>query len=162
MIETIDWNDLHRFTPSTVQDANLIGDIFELALSTINTLVEKENLYLRNGKIEDALALLEEKQKHSVDYARASDLMRRNLVVLTRLIPARMPDLKDKQITLMDTLGENAKLISTIRALSEHLLRGVAEEAHAKSTLSTYGQNGRANRPGPRSGTGAIIVSTNM
>jgi hypothetical protein len=161
-LDTIDWNALHLITMLRTENAQFMADVHEICLANMAELIESENSLLSNGRIEDALSLLDEKQKRAVDYARSCDLMRRNLVAMTRLIPNRLKDLKDQQRDLMDLLNANAKLISMIRSLSENLLRNVAQDANAKSTLSTYGQNGKENRPALRAPSQAIIVSTNM
>lgn len=162
MTFAIDWNDLHGRIPTTRHEADDIADVFDICINGLVTLIEQENHLLSSGEIEQALALLDEKQSKSVEYARATDLTRRNLIALTRLIPNRMPELKDKQNRLMRALDTNARLISTIRTLSENLLRGAAQETSAKHRLSTYGENGRTTQPDPRTPSNAIIVSTTM
>lgn len=162
MTEIIDWNALHLMTPRTVDDAVMIKDIFLNCIEMISTHIEHENDLLNSGAIEDVLVLFEAKQMKSVDYARSTDLVRRNLVAMTRLIPDAMPDLKDRQIALMSKLNENSRLLSMLRSLSENLLRGVAEEIGAKTSLLTYGENGRAVKPAPRAPSHAIIVSTSL
>lgn len=161
-VKTIDWNALHILTPDTPDDAAYIADLHALCLAPIFDLIETENAMLANGQIEDALALLDEKQQRAGDYARACDLVRRNLVALTRLCPERLPALKAQQQDLMDHLQQNAKLIEVIRSLSENLLRKVAQDAQSQSRMSTYGKDGKENQPAPREMSQAVIVSTMM
>lgn len=160
MTEVLDWNALHLKSVETLADAELIADIYSASLDAVANVLDDENAALRAGRVADALALTELKQTRAVDYTRATDLLRRNLVSLTVFIPARLQDLKARQSTLMTKLNENANLIRTVRSLSEKFLRGVAQNVRARTTLSTYGKNGKETQNKDSKSARAILVST--
>lgn len=162
MFDTLDWNALHLMSPATQDDADKICEIYDASMRVIDALVVREIALLKNGQIEDALALTEDKQKHAIDYARATDLMRRNLIAITRLSPNRLAQSTAAQHALMDKLKESATMIAMIRTLSETMLRGVVQDVGATTTLTTYGDNGKTLRQSGYLGTQAVIVSTHL
>lgn len=153
---------MHLMSPATRNDTDRICDVYDESMRVIDELVVSEIAMLKNGRIEDALALTEIKQKHAIDYARATDLMRRNLIAITRLSPDRLSASTATQRRLMEKLKESATMIAMIRTLSESMLRGVVQDVGSTTTLTTYGDNGKTSLQSGRLGTQAVIVSTHL
>lgn len=162
MFDTLDWNALHLMSPATQDDADRICDIYDESMRVIDALVVREIAMLKNGQIEDALALTPDKQKFAIDYGRATELMRRNMIAIARLSPDRLATSTAAQHALMDKLKDSATMIAMIRTLSETMLRGVVQDVGATATLTTYGDNGKAFQQSGYRGTQAVIVSTHL
>lgn len=129
--------------PATAAEAQVAIKDLGGVMDALMALVEKETALVRKGKMREAATL--EKTK--------SELAGRYLVGMRRLA-ASVPDLRAAVSPAIETLrarhGDfqdrlrlNLTVLATAHAVSEGIMRGVAEQVSRKAGPQTYGASGR-------------------
>jgi len=145
---------------STREDADrLVADVME-TMAQLEKVLEVETAHLRVGRIRDGLAQQERKGELSGAYMLGLEAVKANAVALARFAPAALERLKEAHARFGRAVETNQVVLATARAVSESLVKGVAEEMNRSARPQGYGPAAAAPaRPGAGQ---ALLVSREM
>jgi hypothetical protein len=126
----------------------LIAQLSE-TLEALLRIVEHETALVRAGSVGEASKLEAQKAELAGKYHAATERVKQNTKVLAALVPAKLDALRRRHDMFRPLLQINLTVLATAHAVSQSIIRGVAEEVTRKSAPSTYGMSGRANAPSP-------------
>ena len=129
-------------------------------MTGLEALLEEESALLGAGKVRAALALESRKSALAADYLRGLEAVKANTVALARLAPAPVARLKAAHAGFQQVVERNQAMLATARAVSEGLVRGVAEEAARQSRPAGYGAAAAAAARRPHAGP--LVVSARL
>jgi hypothetical protein len=112
---------------------------FAGTIGELTALLEEESTYLAAGRIREGLAREERKSQLAAGYMLGLEHAKRNAVALARFAPHALPGLQAAQVALRTAVERNQTVVATARAVSEGLVRGVAEEVARRSSPRGYG-----------------------
>lgn len=140
---------------------HLVDGIIDV-MGKLHEVVTRETDLLKAYRLRDAAALGEAKTVASHHYVQALGLLKANAIALARWAPKAVARLKVAQGRLGDSLNVNMAVLATTRSVSEGIIRTLATEVAAPTTLSTYGAGGRATPPSRSSSATPLMVSRTM
>lgn len=114
------------------------------------TTVEQETERLRAGKLRDAVELDEAKVELARAYAAETGRVKAAKDMIAKSLPESLEQLRKRHDAFRALLQTNLTVLATAHAVSEGIIRGVSGELARKQAPSTYGESGRANKPGPK------------
>lgn len=114
--------------------AAFAGTMDELA-----RLLDEEAAHLAAGRIRQGLSREERKSQLSAGYLLGLEHAKQNAVALARFAPRTVGRLQAAQVALRDAVHRNQAVVATARAVSEGLVRGVADEVARQSRPRGYG-----------------------
>jgi hypothetical protein len=118
-------------------------------LDALLRVVEHETALVRAGSVGEASKLEAQKTELAGEYHAATERVKQNAKVLATLVPTQLDALRRRHDMFRPLLQINLTVLATAHAVSQSIIRGVAEEVTRKSAPSTYGMSGRANAPSP-------------
>jgi hypothetical protein len=131
-------------TLTTRQEAEqFVGSIAHI-MDELESLLTLETSLVRGAKLFEASQMVGEKSALYVDYVRALERMRSERAALSAFAPDLVDALRGRHSRLQETLAINLAVLGTAKAVSEDIIRSVAEEVTASSQAKTYtaaGQN---------------------
>lgn len=138
-------------TPPVTSAAEAHALVFHLAetMATLLQTLERETAMVRAGKLADAAQLEQDKTELARQYTLASKRLKANQDFLARTDPGQFATLQRKHDEFHALLQINLAVLATAHAVSEGIMRGVADELARKSNPQAYGASGRAAAPGP-------------
>ncbi|HYF55238.1 MAG TPA: hypothetical protein VEA41_13350 [Salinarimonas sp.] len=116
----------------------LVAEVLD-GLAQLEKLVEVETANLRAGRIREALSEQERKAELSGLYLRGLEAVKANAVALARFVPGDVERLKAAHASFGRAIEVNQVVLPTARAVSESLVRGIAEEMNRASAPQGYG-----------------------
>lgn len=137
--------------PATRQEA--VGFLAELAgtIARLVRLMDEETAHLAAGRVRDGLAREAEKTELAAGFLQGVQRARSHAVALARLAPAEVAALRDSHETFRSAVERNQAVLATARAVSEGLVKAVADEIAQGSRVGRYGaapaKAGPARRP---------------
>lgn len=117
--------------------AAFLGTVEEL-----QGLLDEQTGHLAAGRMRDGLAREERKTELAGGYLRGLEHARANAVAIARFTPDRVGELRRRHELFRAAVERNQVVIATARAVSEGLVRGVAEEVARQSRPRHYGTGG--------------------
>jgi hypothetical protein len=145
----------------TAQDAQALLTSLAATMNGLVALVEKETGLMRAGHLKEAAELEASKNELSRRYMLDAKDVKANNARLKALVPALFTEATRAHDTFRAVLQMNLTVLATAHAVSEGILRGVAQEMTRKSTPTAYSAFGRTT-PQPRSATTPIAVSRKL
>lgn len=127
-------------SPEDVQ--RLLGAIEQIMDALEDVLCEETNL-LREGKLNEALDLVEAKNQLSIQYMLLQKAVTANASLVKQLAPRDSFQLADRHHMFQDTLQANLAVISTVRELSGELVSDMNEEIQKGGRAQVYGRSGQ-------------------
>jgi hypothetical protein len=118
-------------------------------LEALSRIVEHETALVRAGSVGEASKLEAQKAELAGRYHAGTERVKQNAKVLAALVPGQLDALRRRHDMFRPLLQINLTVLATAHAVSQSIIRGVAEEVTRKSVPSTYGMSGRANAPSP-------------
>jgi hypothetical protein len=128
-------------------------------MGTLTKVLNEETALVKSGRISDALNSESRKGELSANYLKSLEALKANAVALARFAPAALEDLKTAHTGFSKVIEKNQTVLATARAVSEGLIRSLADEISAKSRPSHYGPATGAPRA---SGTGPMVLSRKL
>ena len=129
------------------------------ALANLNTIMDRlvetlaeETARVRAGKLRYATELEAAKRELSQLYAAEIQRVKAARAIIARSKPKALEDLRSRHAKFQSLLQTNLTVLATAHAVAEGIVRGVQSELTRKTVPSTYGANGRATVPSPKSG----------
>nr|WP_321443996.1 hypothetical protein [uncultured Cohaesibacter sp.] len=127
-------------SPDDVQ--RLLGAIEQIMDSLDEVLVEETDL-LREGKLAEALELVEAKNQLSIQYMLLQKAITTNASLVKQLAPQDAEQLTRRHHMFQTTLQANLAVISTAREVSAELVDGLNQKVQKRGQAQTYGQSGQ-------------------
>lgn len=131
-----------RLVSSRPEAEQLISEIQETMTALLAVLTAETKL-VRATKLREAARLADDKARLVSAYADATATMRANADTLRQMVPDRVARLRQRHEAFREDLRLNMAVLSTAKAVSENLLRDVAQEMAAKDAPTGYAANGR-------------------
>lgn len=132
-------------------------DEAERAIARLNTIMDRleaivaeETARMRSGRLRAAVELDEEKIELARAYAAESERLKGSAAMVSTSLAAPLHRLQARHRAFRNLLQTNLTVLATAHAVSEGIIRGVSGELARKQSPSTYGANGRANQPSPK------------
>jgi hypothetical protein len=128
----------------------LVAHLAEVMESLLRTL-EQETTLVRAGKLGDAAALEQSKSNLARDYMNDAARLKASQNLIARTNPGQFETLRRQHDEFHALLQINLAVLATAHAVSEGIMRGVADELARKNTPQAYGASGRTATPSPGS-----------
>ncbi len=154
-----------KATPADRRVANpadaeaLIREIRE-TMAALEKLLAVETEHVRVGRINDGLAEGERKDALAGAYLQGLEALKANAVALARFAPQALDILKQEHAAFARVIETNQIVLATARAVSENLVKGIADELGRSQRPQVYGASGPQRRPA--TGTAPLLVSKNL
>ena len=130
------------------EDAERLVASVLATMGDLEKVLAKETAHVRVGRIRDGLAEEEKKSELASAYMRGLETVKANAIALARFAPEALDKLKAAHAGFGRAVETNQTVLATARAVSESLIKGVAEEMNRLSRPQGYGPAGpQAARP---------------
>jgi capsid protein len=126
-------------------------------LADLERVLEAETAHVRAGRVREGLADEARKGELSARYVRGLETLKSNAVALARFAPDRLDALKSAHARFAKVVEANQVVLATARAVSESLVKGIAEELGRGQRAQGYAPAGYG-APQPRSPQGEPLV----
>ena len=120
----------------------LLGAIEQIMDSLDAVLIEETDL-LREGKLEEALELVEAKNQLSIQYMLLQKAIASNASLVKQLAPQDTEQLTRRHYLFQNTLQANLAVISTAREVSSELVGTLNQKVQQRGQTQTYGHSGQ-------------------
>jgi hypothetical protein len=135
---------------ASARDAQeLIGHYNEV-MDTLLQVIEQETELVRAGRLRDAAQLESHKSELARLYVADTTRLQASKPYLAATQPDLLASLRQRYDAFRALLQVNLTVLATAHAVSEGIMRGVANEITRKSVPQTYGASGRQVLPGAR------------
>lgn len=124
-------------------------------MSELEVLLEAETGHIRVGRFREGLSQEARKSELAAAYIQGLEAVKGNAVALARHAPEALDRLKKAHLAFGKVVEANQVVLATARAVSETLVKGIAEEMDRQSRPQAYAPAGRA---APRSTASAPLV----
>lgn len=127
------WADAKTPPPATARVATpadaaaLIKDI-RATMAALEKLLTIETEHVRVGRLNEGLSQEERKGELTTLYLQGLETLKANAVALARFAPQGLELLKKDHTVFAQTIATNQLVLATARAVSESLVKGIAEE----------------------------------
>ena len=108
-------------------------------MGDLEKVLANETAHVRVGRIRDGLAEEEKKTELATAYMRGLETVKANAVSLARFAPDALDKLKAAHAGFGRTVETNQTVLATALAVSESLMKGVADEMRRGSRTQAYG-----------------------
>jgi hypothetical protein len=111
-------------------------------MADLEKVLTDETAHVRVGRIRDGLAEEAKKSELATAYMRGLETVKANAVALARFAPDALDRLKAAHTCFGRAVETNQTVLATARAVSESLVKGVADEMNRLSRPQGYGPPG--------------------
>ena len=111
-------------------------------MGDLEKVLSNETAHIRVGRIRDGLAEEARKSELASAYMRGLETVKANAIALARFAPEALERLKTAHAGFGRTVETNQTVLATARAVSESLMKGVADEMNRQSRPQGYGPGG--------------------
>jgi hypothetical protein len=133
---------------SVAEAESLLGDLTE-AMTGLLDMIERETALLRSGRLREATAVAREKSAFAQSYVNGMTRLKASKPLVVKAARPLIESFRDNHVLFQKALQTSLTVLATAHAVSEGLIRGVADEIARKTAPSTYGANGYAIAPRP-------------
>jgi hypothetical protein len=117
-------------------------------MAELGALLEAETAHVRVGRLRDGLSQEHRKAELSAAYLQGLEAVKSNAVALARFAPEALKSLKEAHARFARTVEDNQMVLATARAVSESLVKGIADEMSRHARPQGYAPAGlSARRP---------------
>jgi hypothetical protein len=113
-------------------------------MGDLEKVLANETAHIRVGRIRDGLAEEARKSELASAYMRGLETVKANAIALARFAPEALDRLKAAHAAFGRIVETNQTVLATARAVSESLIKGVADEMNRLSRPAGYGPAGPA------------------
>lgn len=138
-------------------EAGALVDGLITRLSELERLLEAETAQIRVGRIRDGLAEEARKREVTQAYLAGVEAVKANAVALARLAPEALERLRGAHARFGSVIEANQRVLATARAVTESLVRGIADDLGRAARPQVYGASG-AMAPAARGLRGEPLV----
>ena len=140
-------DDVHR----------LVGAI-ERIMDSLDNLMDEETALMKEGKLNEAMDLVEAKNQLSVQYMLLQKAITTNASVVKQLAPTDAEKLMRRHYMFQNTLQANLAVLATVREVSKELIGSVNEHVQKGAKANIYGRSG--DMPGTVKQARGIAIDT--
>jgi phage terminase large subunit-like protein len=115
-------------------------------MKDLEALLEAETAHVRVGRLREGLSQETRKSQLAASYMQGLETIKANAVALARFAPESLERLKSAHRTFAETVGTNQVVLATARAVSETLVKGIAEEMNRHARPQGYAPAGYGAR----------------
>jgi hypothetical protein len=130
------------------------ADAEQLVAGVLATMTELEQLlaaetaHVRVGRLREGLSQETRKGELAASYMQGLEAIKANAIALARFAPDALERLKAAHAAFGETVSTNQVVLATARAVSESLVKGIAEEMNRHARPQGYAPAGYgARRP---------------
>jgi hypothetical protein len=127
----------------------------------LEKVLENETSHVRVGRIREGLAEEACKTELATCYIRGLEAVKANAIALARFAPAELDRLKSAHGRFARIIETNQTVLATARAVSENLVKGIAEEMNRLSRPRGYAPAGLQSHQ-PRATVEPLLVSKSL
>jgi hypothetical protein len=135
---------------ASVTEAQQVMSHLADVMDALLDLVEQETALVRAGKLRESAALEPTKANLAGLFMNDSARLKVSKDFIKQTQPEALASLRGRHDRFRALLQINLTVLATAHAVSEGIMRGVAQEVTRKTAPQTYGASGRAAAPGPR------------
>jgi hypothetical protein len=130
-------------------------------MADLEAVLEAETSHVRVGRIRQGLSQEVRKSELSASYIQGLEAIKANAIALARFAPDALERLKAAHGRFGETVNTNQVVLATARAVSESLVKGIADEVNRTARPQGYGP--AAAQPPRRPAAGApLVLSRNL
>ena len=129
------------------EDAERLVSGVLATMGDLEKVLANETAHVRVGRVWEGLAEEEKKSELASAYMRGLETVKANAVALARFAPDALDKLKAAHAGFGRAVETNQTVLATARAVSESLIKGVADEMNRLSRPQGYGPAGPQARP---------------
>ncbi len=134
---------------STADAQEVIGQLGGV-IDALAAMLDQETALVRAGKLKDAVRIEPEKSALARQYVAHTLRLKAAAPNLRDALPAMLAPLRQRHDRFRALVQTNLTVLATAHAVSEGIIRGVAEQIARKSAPQVYGASGRTGAPNPR------------
>jgi hypothetical protein len=134
---------------SAAEAAQVIGGLAGVMDALVATL-DEESVLVRAGRLSEVLRIAETKGELARRYLADAHRLQASLPRFRAALPDAIAAFRDRQVAFRALLQTNLTVLATAHAVSEGIMRGVADEIARKTAPQAYGASGRPGAPDPR------------
>ena len=138
-------------------DAERLIDDLVATMGELELVLEAETAQLRIGRIRDGLGQAPRKQDLAGAYLVGLEAVKANAIALARFAPDALDRLRGSHARFGRALEANQAVLATARAVSESLIKDLAEEMGRTRRPSGYAPSGYGGTP-PRPASAEPLV----
>ncbi|MDV2984815.1 UNVERIFIED_CONTAM: hypothetical protein Q9R58_10895 [Methylobacteriaceae bacterium AG10] len=132
-------------------------------MGELESVLARESEGVRAGRIAQALAESTPKSELASAYMNGLEAAKANAIALARFAPEGLEALKAAQHRFAAVVETNQQVLATARAVSEGLVKALAEEVAKTRTPSVYGRPSVSPSPYGRGAQGGpLVLSRNL
>lgn len=135
-----------RRSIATQEEAERFLVVFAETMGELEQVLDHETAELAAGRIQSGLAQEARKSALAAGYLQGLEHARANAVALARFAPAGAARLKEAHLGFRAALERNQAVLETAKAVSEGLVRSVADEVAKSTRPAGYGGSSLPNR----------------
>ena len=128
-----------RRSIATRDEAESFLAAFSRTMGELEEVLQIETREIEAGRIRAGLSQEERKGLLAAGYLQGLEHARANAIAIARFAPEAAARLKDAHLGFRTALEHNQQVLATARAVSEGLVKGVAEEMAKQTRPSGYG-----------------------
>lgn len=118
-------------------------------MDSIIGVIEQETKLVREGRLHEAAQLEPTKTALAREYVADTGRLKTQQAAIAAAAPDLLDRLRRRHDEFQALLQINLTVLATAHAVSEGIMRGVADELARKAAPQTYGASGRPTLPGP-------------
>lgn len=115
-------------------------------LADLQAVLELETGHVRVGRVREGLADERRKTELSASYLQGLEAVKGNAVAMARFAPEALQRLREAHAGFSRVVEENQIVLATARAVSESLVKGIAEEMNRQARPQVYAPLGHQPR----------------
>ncbi|HEY7383626.1 MAG TPA: hypothetical protein VH743_08140 [Beijerinckiaceae bacterium] len=131
-------------------------------MGQLEKVLADETAHVRVGRIREGLAAEARKSELASAYLRGLEVVKSNAIALARFAPDALARLKTAHAAFSQVIQTNQTVLATARAVSENLLKSVADEVNRLSTPQGYAPAGPRGAPRPPPKSEPLLVSKRL
>ena len=134
---------MRRPRSASAEDVHrLVGGI-EQIMDALDEVLGAETELLKQGRLNEALELVEAKNQLSIQYMLLQKAITANVSLIKDLAPQDTEMLNRRHQMFQNTLQANLAVVSTAREVSAELVNGFNKEIQRGARANTYGDTGQ-------------------
>jgi hypothetical protein len=138
--------------------AHLVEDVLA-AMEDLKAVLEAETGLVQVGRFREGLSQDGRKSELSAAYLRGLEAIKANAVAIARLIPDLVPTFREAHADLHRVVEMNQTVLATARAVSESVMKGIAEELDQHTKPTVYAPAGAAPRRHGQARSEPLVMS---
>lgn len=147
---------------SLLEARALIEAVLE-ALAALSHVVGEETELVRAGRLPEAMTREPRKTELAGIYMRGVEQVKLNAVALARFAPDQVKRLKDAHAGFQTLIDTNQIVLATARAVSESIVRDLANDANRPARAAGYGPTATVGAGAfARPNAGPLVISRSL